>query len=93
MADGNWQAVSTAVAPFGIYLSQIDLENDIAMELPTLLAGFNGYTVPQAIAYLQGKKAIRMQEFVEHCGTRLLAPLQGHLLKPLIYCLNAVEQA
>ncbi|MGN4936423.1 ATP-dependent nuclease [Aeromonas rivipollensis] len=93
LADGNWQAVSTAVAPFGIYLSQIDLENDIAMELPTLLAGFNGYTVPQAIAYLQGKKAIRMQEFVEHCGTRLLAPLQGHLLKPLIYCLNAVEQA
>lgn len=93
LADGTWQAVSAAVAPFGIYLSQIDLENDIAIELPGLLAGFNGYALPQAIEYLQGKKAIRMQQFLEHCGPRLRAPLQGNLLKPLAYCLNAAEQA
>jgi putative ATP-dependent endonuclease of OLD family len=93
LADGNWQMVSAAVAPFGIFLSQIDLENDIAIELPALLAGFKGYALPQAITYLQGKKAIRMQEFVEYCGSRLIAPLQGHLLKPLMYCINAAEQA
>uniref|UniRef100_UPI003896CA5D ATP-dependent nuclease n=1 Tax=Pseudomonas aeruginosa TaxID=287 RepID=UPI003896CA5D len=92
LADGNWQAVSVAVAPLGIYLSKVDLENDIANELPALLAGFKGYTLPQAIAYLQGKKAIRMQEFVMHCGGQLIAPLQGELLKPLLYCLNAAEQ-
>lgn len=93
LADGTWHAVSAAVAPFGIFLSQIDLENDIAIELPGLLVGFNGHALPQAIEYLQGKKAIRMQQFVEHCGTQLRAPLQGNLLKPLVYCLNAVEQA
>ena len=93
LTDGNWQAVSAAVAPFGIFLSQIDLENDIATELPTLMTGFNGHALPQAITYLQGKKAIRMQQFVEHCGAKLLAPPGGHLLKPLLYCMSAAAQA
>lgn len=93
LADGNWQEVSNAVAPFGIFLSQIDLENDIAAEFPTLLNGFQGHALPQAVAYLQGKKAIRMQEFVNYCGTQLSAPAHGHLLKPLIHCINAAAQA
>jgi len=96
LADGTWQVVSTAVAPFGIFLSQIDLEHDIAMELPALLTGFKGYALPQAIDYLQGKKAIRMQEFlehVEHSGVTLCAPLDGHLLKPLLYCMSAAAEA
>lgn len=93
LADGNWQAVSAAVAPLGIFLSQIDLEHDIATELPTLLTGFNGHALPQAIAYLQGKKAIRMQQFVEHCGASLRAPPGGHLLKPLLHCMNAAAKA
>lgn len=93
LADGNWQAVSAAVAPSGIFLSQIDLEHDIAIELPTLLDGFNGHALPQAVAYLQGKKAIRMQQFIEHCGASLRAPPHGHLLKPLIYCMTAAGRA
>ncbi|WP_159879090.1 ATP-dependent nuclease [Aquitalea denitrificans] len=93
LADGTWKTVSDAVAPRGIFLSQIDLENDIAAELPALLTGFNGHALPQAIDYLQGKKAIRMQEFIEHCGKRLIAPLNGHLLKPLFYCMNAAAKA
>lgn len=93
LADGTWQAVSAAVAPFGIFLSQIDLEHDIATELPTQLTGFNGHALPQAVAYLQGKKAIRMQQFIEHCGTSLRAPLDGHLLKPLLHCMNAAARA
>ncbi|HEL3260707.1 ATP-dependent nuclease [Stenotrophomonas maltophilia] len=92
LSDGTWQAVSAAVAPFGIYLSQVDLENDIASELPHLLDGFGGHALQQAVQYLQGKKATRMQEFVEHCGGNLVAALDGNLLKPLIYCLNASKQ-
>lgn len=92
LADGTWHGVSAAVAPFGIYLSQIDLENDIATELSALLTGFKGYSLPEAIAYLQGKKATRMQQFLEHCGARLSAPLQGNLLKPLIHCMNAAAR-
>ncbi len=93
LADGTWQTVSTSVAPFGIFLSQIDLEHDIATELPELLTGFNDFALPQAIGYLQGKKAIRMQEFIEHCGQRLIAPPDGHLLKPLFYCMHAAAEA
>jgi putative ATP-dependent endonuclease of OLD family len=93
LADGSWQAVSAAIAPLGIFLSKIDLEHDIATELPALLNGFNGHTLPQAIAYLQEKKAIRMQEFIEHCGPSLQAPPSGHLLKPLLHCINAAARA
>ncbi|HGW4092895.1 TPA: ATP-dependent endonuclease [Pseudomonas aeruginosa] len=92
LGDGTWLAVSAAVAPAGIFLSQIDLEHDIATELPTLLDGFNGLALPQAVAYLQGKKATRMQQFIEHCGAQLSAPPHGHLLKPLIHCMNAAAQ-
>lgn len=93
LADGTWHAASTAVAPLGIFLSQIDLEHDIANEMPTLLTGFNGLALPEAIAYLQGKKAIRMQEFVKHCKDSLRAPLGGHLLKPLFHCMTAAAKA
>lgn len=92
LADGTWQAVSTSVAPHGIFLSQIDLENDIAAELPALLNGFKGHELIPAIAYMQGKKAIRMQEFVEHCGPQLRVQINGHLLKPLLYCIQAAAQ-
>lgn len=92
LADGTWQTVSTSVAPHGIFLSQIDLENDIAAELPTLLNGFKGHELIQAIAYMQGKKAIRMQEFVEHCGPQLRVQINGHLLKPLLHCIQAAAQ-
>lgn len=92
LADGTWQEVSNAVSPFGIYLSQVDLENDIAVELPQLLDGFGGNSLQEAVQYLQKKKAIRMQEFVVHCGSSLIASPQGDLLKPLIYCMNAAGQ-
>ncbi|MEJ2795264.1 AAA family ATPase [Iodobacter sp. LRB] len=95
LVDGTWQTASDAVAPLGIFLSQIDLEHDIATELPALLTGLKGYALPQAIEYLQGKKAIRMQEFLEHAesiGT-FCAPLSGYLLKPLLHCMNAAAAA
>lgn len=92
LTDGTWQNASAAVASKGIFLSQIDLEHDIATELPALLNGFNGHAVPEAIAYLQGQKAIRMQQFIDHCGPSLKAPLGGHLLKPLLHSINAAAK-
>lgn len=91
LADGTWHKVSANVAPCGVFLSQIDLEHDIATELPALLNGFNGYSVTQAVVYLQGKKAIRMEQFIQHCGASLQAPLNGELLKPLHFCMNAAK--
>jgi putative ATP-dependent endonuclease of OLD family len=89
LADGTWTRVCAAVAPSGIFLSQVDLENDIATELPALMTSFTGQGVADAIKYLQGKKATRMQEFIQHCGTNLQATPGGNLLKPLMHCVNA----
>jgi putative ATP-dependent endonuclease of OLD family len=89
IADGTWARVSIAVAPIGIFLSQVDLENDIAIELPALMMNFSGHGVIDAIKYLQDKKATRMQEFIQHCGANLRATPGGNLLKPLTHCFNA----
>lgn len=86
LADATWQQVSSNVNPAGIYLSQVDLEHDMAAELPGLMATFKGPTPLQAVAYLQDKKATRMREFVAHCGDTLLAVPNGQLLKPLLHC-------
>ena len=90
LTDGTWARVSAAVAPHGIFLSEMDLENDIATELPALMANFSGQGAADAIKYLQGKKATRMQEFIEHCGANLQVMPAGNLLKPLMHCINAV---
>jgi putative ATP-dependent endonuclease of OLD family len=87
LSDGTWDAVSTDVAKAGVFLSRIDLENDIAAELPALMMGFRGLDPKQATTYLQGKKAIRMQEFIVHCGNKLKAERGGELLKPLEFAL------
>ena len=93
LADGTWQSVSDSVAPSGIFISKIDLENDIAIELPTLLSGFKGYGLNEAISYLQGQKAIRMQEFIIHCDSKLKVKLDGNIIKPLIYCIQSAKEA
>lgn len=93
LADGTWDAVSKLVAVPGIFLSRIDLENDLAVEFPGLMSGFHGPAVADAIVYLQGKKAIRMQEFIAHCGDKLLAPRGGDLLKPLVHCIAAAARS
>ncbi|UCV01009.1 ATP-dependent nuclease [Acidovorax radicis] len=89
LSDGTWMRVSTAVAPKGVFLSEVDLEHDIAAEFSTLMATFNNLGAPDAIKYLQGKKATRMQEFIQHCGANLKAGPAGNLLKPLLHCINA----
>lgn len=86
IADNTWQNVSNSVNPQGIFISQIDLENDIAAERPDLMAGFKDMEPHEAIAYLQGKKAVRMQEFVDHHGPNLRMQEHGQLLRPLRYC-------
>lgn len=88
LGDGTWQAVSNLVEIAGVFLSRIDLEHDIAAELPTLMRGFNGLDIAQATIYLQGKKATRMQEFILHCGDKLQALPGGDLLKPLVRCID-----
>lgn len=89
--NGAWQNASNQVNPNGMFLSKIDLENDIALELEAeLLAFADVEDVQDAIKYLQGKKAIRMREFISQNRGAFVNLENGELAKPLVF---AVAQA
>lgn len=84
--NGAWQNASNQVNPNGMFLSKIDLENDIALELEAeLLAFADEEDVVNAIKYLQGKKAIRMREFISQNRDVFAKLANGELAKPLAF--------
>lgn len=89
---GIWTQVNDVVNPYGIYLAKIDLETDLCEEFPTQLKSFSGTTdLATAVSFLQGKKAIRMRDFLsQHCSALASAKL-GLLAKPLHHCVARVE--
>src|SRR5699024_5791209 len=59
--NGLWTKTSELIEPQGIYISKIDLENDLVNELGVeICAVLNKSNNMAAVKYLQGKKAIRM---------------------------------
>lgn len=89
--NGAWQNASNQVNPNGMFLSKIDLENDIALELEAELLAFAGETdVVDAIKYLQGKKAIRMREFISQNRGAFVNLVGGELAKPLAFAVAQV---
>lgn len=87
LVDGGiWKAASDRINPHGLFLSKIDLENDLALELGVELLSYSGKgNIPDAIKYLQGKKAIRMREFLSKNQVALAGMNGGELAKPLLY--------
>ncbi|MBS2694060.1 ATP-dependent endonuclease, partial [Salmonella enterica subsp. enterica serovar 1,4,[5],12:i:-] len=63
LANGLWNEASGKLNPKGIFLSKVDLENDIAQELPLLICDYSdsGIDIHAAVKYLQAKKAVRMR--------------------------------
>ncbi|MFB1054549.1 ATP-dependent nuclease [Vibrio diabolicus] len=89
--SGAWQNASNQVNPNGMFLSKIDLENDIALELEAeLLAFADEEDVVDAIKYLQGKKAIRMREFISQNRGAFANLVGGELAKPLAFAVEKV---
>ncbi|HEJ6440281.1 TPA: AAA family ATPase [Pseudomonas aeruginosa] len=85
---GVWGEVSEQINEKGVFLSKIDLEHDLADELQDeILAYTKKAAVVDAVAYLQGKKAIRMREFLASCRGRLGKIQNGEIAKPLLYCI------
>lgn len=90
--NGTWLNVSNQINPLGIYLSKIDLEADLSLELPEKLKTYSGKDdLSQAIKFLQDKKAIRMREFLTHSKTSLVDIKTGNLILPLLYAKKVVE--
>lgn len=86
VADGTWKGVSDIVNLSGLFLSKIDLETDIGMELPLELIAFKGPSLADAISYLQDQKAVRMSQFLAQHSHVLSSIRDGELARPLHYC-------
>jgi putative ATP-dependent endonuclease of OLD family len=92
--NGIWLNVSKQINPFGIYLSKVDLEWDLSLELPNELISYSGRSdLVEAIRYLQDKKAIRMREFLTKYKACLAKLRTGTLIQPLIHAKDIVEGA
>ncbi|MCG6490240.1 AAA family ATPase [Vibrio parahaemolyticus] len=90
--NGDWLNASNQVNPNGMFLSKIDLENDIALELEAeLLAFADEENIVDAIKHLQGKKAIRMREFISQNRDVFAKLVNGELVKPLAFAVARVR--
>ena len=90
--NGVWTDVSQKINPIGIYLSKVDLESDLALEMPDELKAYSGKdTVDKAVKYIQTKKAIRMREFLLQNRAELKSLKTGELVKPLNHAKMVVE--
>ncbi|MFC6670156.1 ATP-dependent endonuclease [Marinobacterium aestuariivivens] len=91
LSNGSWKAVSDIVNCKGIFLSKIDLENDLVSELPGPILESLGKTSEKAsVDYLQSKKAIRMRELLKGIGGDLMRLKSGEIAKPL-FCLTNIS--
>ena len=76
-----------------MFISKIDLENDLSLELGAELLAFSGkVNIADAVKYLQGKKAIRMRDFLSKNKAALSGISTGELAKPL-HCAKAMVEA
>jgi putative ATP-dependent endonuclease of OLD family len=90
--NGVWADVSERINPIGIYLSKVDLESDLALEMPDELKTYSGKdTIDKAVEYIQAKKAIRMREFLLQNRDELKNLETGELVKPLNHAKKVVE--
>jgi len=89
---GVWLSVSEQINPMGIYLSKVDLESDLSIEMPNELKTYSGKDdIDDAVKYLQDKKAIRMREFLLKNKASLKNIAEGELVKPLLHSRDIVK--
>jgi len=82
--SGVWENISKTINPHGLFLSKIDLENDLGLELREELLTYSGKEkIDDAVQYIQSKKAIRMREFLAANKSSLKTISNGELAKPL----------
>ncbi|MFI2810055.1 ATP-dependent nuclease [Microbulbifer sp. JSM ZJ756] len=84
IVNGEWEAASNLINGKGLFLSEVDLETDLANELPEeVKAALGKDDVESAIKYLQGKKALRMRELLRSIKGDLNKLNGGKLAQPL----------
>lgn len=90
--SGDWQNVSNQINPHNTFLSKVDLEDDLAGEMPAQLLSYTGKTnAADAIKYMADKKAIRMRGFLNAYKSELNTLGDGELAKPLLRSLEVAK--
>lgn len=90
--SGDWQNISNQINPHNTFLSKVDLEDDLAGEMPAQLLAYTGKTnAADAIKYMAGKKAIRMRGFLKAHKSELNTLGGGELAKPLLRSLEVAQ--
>ncbi len=90
--SGDWQNISNQINPHNTFLSKVDLEDDLAGEMPAQLLAYTGKTnAADAIKYMAGKKAIRMRGFLKAHKSELNSLGGGELAKPLLRSLEVAQ--
>lgn len=85
LTDGTRDAVVKQIELSSIFVSKMDLEQDLSDELPAEFLSFKGSAVA-SIEYLQASKAIHMREFLSKHKLGLKGMGAGELAKPLYSC-------
>ncbi|MDC9575676.1 AAA family ATPase, partial [Pseudoalteromonas sp. GABNS16A] len=89
---GVWRNVSNQINPHNIFLSKVDLESDLASELPAQLVAYTEKNnAADAIKYMADKKAIRMRGFLNEYKNELNTLGAGELVKPLLRSLEIAQ--
>lgn len=89
----EWEEESKILNPKGIYVSKIDLENDLGCACEGSLKKYaQKPTRSKAVEYLQKKKALRMAEFLVEYKKDLKSLNDDDLAKPLLHAVRLVQE-
>ncbi|SDB02188.1 ATP-dependent endonuclease [Pseudomonas sp. NFACC13-1] len=94
ITSGLWANISKITNAKGVFISKIDLENDLADEMPSEIKAYaKKKTVAEAVSFLQAKKAIRMRAYLKEYSSALKNIGEGDLARPLLYCVAEAMDA
>jgi putative ATP-dependent endonuclease of OLD family len=86
------QQVKELLESIGIFMSEVDLENDLYSQLPVVMAEFFGIEDGISIVNeMQKRKATLMFEFLRKCSERLDQLRDSEISKPLKRCQEIAE--
>lgn len=88
-----WAETSTQVNPEGIFIAKIDLEHDLGECCSESFKEFAGTDdLDEAVKYLQGRKAIRMGEYLAKYPETLKGLKGDELAKPLFFAIKKATE-
>ncbi len=84
--------ISQELENLGIFISNVDLENDLFLEIPDVITNYLNITNrEEIISKMQEKKAIFMFSFLQQKSAELNKLSDSILSKPLYYCRTLAE--